>query len=782
MKAYMLILVVVSLFLTACLGGGANVCVDDGICTIDEKFRGGCADCLPDFSVPEENMFIQYDPETKYLSYSYCIQNEGGDYVGDLKVAVFLNTNFEDRYKAKTDSVYLDRSEVEGYLNVQVKEGQVLLHNFLQINSGNQKSLHCFGGGFSDVAEASYYGVQVHVNSNQVVSEKSFENNYGYVSIEGSQFAYPDYLVEYDTSANFRYQRSYGFVRPNFEQYTAFYSEYSTYASVMHDSYVPHSDWVRNYLYYSAYSDYDEFLYQNYDVESHKIRYGDQFIYTINDTRYNRVAYLWTHGDWKIVMYIPLRFAYDNSLLDAYLAKYGGEKNTSKIIDLRIGRSINLPNSLDQVELIGFNSELNNGEGAALLRFGQNDYRYLSIGETTTSSGTDVLLRNLYFPAFSVNDASVRLEFSQSDISSSEKSRGRFITLGESQSVLDRNFTLVGGNMGGANRIPSVVIEVDGFRRSVSAGSVASFADSLVHISSVHAIDIPRLDVVAKYDLNDFDDSDYILSVADFELVSSRISNDIGEPQLHLNLFENATLHDLWYAQTRTCGLSCVNFETSVVVYVVENASLGLYLDEINLGQSYLLANYPIINQYVYLIPSERYSNQIIFWEFEEDKFVYFEFTQDSANIDVLLAYAAKYPSILTAQSKNASTYVPQNDFSGWKTATIGIDSYRMSVSGTDSLRILNNVGDDIRLINMTVGNTVVLSDANTNITILAGRSTEISSNVLSSINSGEFGCSGQSVGDSFSYQLKFVYEVLKTGAIYTFDNNQMQFVGTCTQ
>jgi hypothetical protein len=140
----------------------------------------------------------------------------------------------------------------------------------------------------------------------------------------------------------------------------------------------------------------------------------------------------------------------------------------------------------------------------------------------------------------------------------------------------------------------------------------------------------------------------------------------------------------------------------------------------------------------------------------------------------IVVAVIGRVPEIGGSSGSNVGTL-------GWKTATIGIDSYRMSSSGNDAVRVINNVGDDIRLINMTVGSTLVLSNVNTNITILAGRSLEVSQAGLGTIAGANFGCTGITSGQKFSYPVQFTYEVIKTGAIYMFDNNKVLFEGTCS-
>jgi hypothetical protein len=139
----------------------------------------------------------------------------------------------------------------------------------------------------------------------------------------------------------------------------------------------------------------------------------------------------------------------------------------------------------------------------------------------------------------------------------------------------------------------------------------------------------------------------------------------------------------------------------------------------------------------------------------------------------IVVAVIGRVPEIGGSSGSNVGTI-------GWKTATIGIDSYRMSNGDEDMVRIINNVGDDIRIINMTVGTVEVLLDSNTNITVLAGRSQEIS-NALSSINDAEFGCAGIESGQKFSYPVSVKYQVIKTNAEYTFNNNGVLFEGTCS-
>jgi hypothetical protein len=139
----------------------------------------------------------------------------------------------------------------------------------------------------------------------------------------------------------------------------------------------------------------------------------------------------------------------------------------------------------------------------------------------------------------------------------------------------------------------------------------------------------------------------------------------------------------------------------------------------------------------------------------------------------IVVAVIGRVPEIGGNSGSNVGTI-------GWKTATIGIDSFRMRTAGDDSIRIINNVGDDIRVTNMTVNGINVI---NGTVTVLAGRSQEVSRAVLTAAvtENAEFGCSEISVGQKFSYPVYFEYTIIKTGAEYTFNNNGVLFEGTCS-
>jgi hypothetical protein len=141
----------------------------------------------------------------------------------------------------------------------------------------------------------------------------------------------------------------------------------------------------------------------------------------------------------------------------------------------------------------------------------------------------------------------------------------------------------------------------------------------------------------------------------------------------------------------------------------------------------------------------------------------------------IVVAVIGRVPEIGGSSGSNVGTL-------GWKSATIGIDSFRMSSSANDSIRIINNVGEDIRIINLTIAGTTVLSNANTNITLLVGRSIEISNvSQPGQIAGPNFGCQGITAGQKFSYPVAVTYEIIKTQAIYTFNNNGVLFEGTCS-
>jgi hypothetical protein len=89
MKIYAWFLVVASLFLAACLGSGANVCVDDGVCSGSEKLQGTCTDCKADLE--PSDMYIWFSENQTYVS--VIIKSTGADFGQNVPIIIDLESN-----------------------------------------------------------------------------------------------------------------------------------------------------------------------------------------------------------------------------------------------------------------------------------------------------------------------------------------------------------------------------------------------------------------------------------------------------------------------------------------------------------------------------------------------------------------------------------------------------------------------------------------------------------------------------------------------------------------
>ena len=71
---FMLGLLVLGLMITGCTGMGS--CNYDGVCSIDEQYVGGCSDCLPDFEVTDDNIYLSYDEAAGIFYADVCVLNK----------------------------------------------------------------------------------------------------------------------------------------------------------------------------------------------------------------------------------------------------------------------------------------------------------------------------------------------------------------------------------------------------------------------------------------------------------------------------------------------------------------------------------------------------------------------------------------------------------------------------------------------------------------------------------------------------------------------------------
>jgi hypothetical protein len=108
------------------------MCVEDNVCSIDEKLKGDCNDCKPDFSVIEiatpESYYaptIFYNSIDKTVTAQFCVENKGGPYVGQVKTSWLLSANGQNTGAEVNDYAYFNSNDIQFDGSVQLINGSV---------------------------------------------------------------------------------------------------------------------------------------------------------------------------------------------------------------------------------------------------------------------------------------------------------------------------------------------------------------------------------------------------------------------------------------------------------------------------------------------------------------------------------------------------------------------------------------------------------------------------------------------------------------------------------
>jgi len=177
---------------------GCNVqpkqCVNDNYCSIDEQLIGNCADCMPDFVVDNSNMYATYNPSTNTIDASACVKNTGGNYEGNINIGWGMSSQKESQENYTTQQVSFVSPSAQAHAYLTVVNHQLLLSNNLQLGTDTQYA--CFSNEFTNVQRTQNYYIYFDVSAPPDVTEKSTDNNNGYVSVAGVAESYPYYLIE----------------------------------------------------------------------------------------------------------------------------------------------------------------------------------------------------------------------------------------------------------------------------------------------------------------------------------------------------------------------------------------------------------------------------------------------------------------------------------------------------------------------------------------------------------------------------------------------------------
>jgi hypothetical protein len=176
-------------------------CVNDGFCSLDEKYLGTCGDCKPDFVVESQNLYAYYNPSTGLIDASVCVKNTNGEYEGDVSVGWYVCTSRDCQSAYETQKAYFSAPSVESHAYLTVKKGQVFFDSqFLS----NREQYSCFSKQFT-VNPSSDYWVNFNINGDQRVDELKFDNDWGQFYVKGVAEHYPDILLEYNLGAKGEY-------------------------------------------------------------------------------------------------------------------------------------------------------------------------------------------------------------------------------------------------------------------------------------------------------------------------------------------------------------------------------------------------------------------------------------------------------------------------------------------------------------------------------------------------------------------------------------------------
>lgn len=288
-KILLIILIVGALFLSGCNLRPMS-CSNDGVCSLDEEIIGTCYDCMPDFVVDDEDMYVSYNPDTHTIDASTCIKNTGGNFEGDIEVGWQVSSQRDYQSDYKTETVYFNGPSAESHAYITVKNHQIIFNNEVRI--GKQDQYYCVSKRFENIQPASQYWIHIQVSSPDV-EEKNVDNNWASTSIAGVQESYPEYLIESNLGNNGEFQYINSRYMEDDEDgyllriYTAFYDSYEV-SNAVFDS----PQLAREYL--------EQALSETSDIQ---IIYDGRVYLVEYDEGSNYALFAWTSGSSIIIVY-----------------------------------------------------------------------------------------------------------------------------------------------------------------------------------------------------------------------------------------------------------------------------------------------------------------------------------------------------------------------------------------------------------------------------------------------------------------------------------------------
>lgn len=297
------VLISVILLLTVFLITGCVVpskrCVNDDFCSNNEKFLGNCDDCMPDFTISE----LEANYYDEKVNIFYCVENLNGEYTGELDITYQVYGANSIGTEQTTKNAYFDSNEFESYVRYNIRKGDI---DFDASITSERRQVNCWQESKS-VGPDSKYSVFITINSNDKVEELNYNNNQRSLTIEGTEFHFPEILIEEDVDGYVYIESLYGTDEEfgvDFEMYLASY-EYENYEAI---AYVIRTKGVTE-----AQTLFDGF------VEDNDLNISGKYenVYELDD--YEK-AYVWLSEEDVIVTIGEKEFP--DQLLEAYIVRY----------------------------------------------------------------------------------------------------------------------------------------------------------------------------------------------------------------------------------------------------------------------------------------------------------------------------------------------------------------------------------------------------------------------------------------------------------------------------
>ncbi len=192
--------------LSGCSAIQPSACIDDGVCSLNEKLIGTCNDCLPDFAVESNTFTGTYNSYDNSLDAFACVKNLNGEYTDKLQIGWAVST--QSTYQGAYDDTYAnyDSPDLSGNFQINANKGNLMQNLNLQF-ANSQVQEQCYSHHFDNVGKSANYYVFLNVNSDGAVQEKNMSNNNGFLYVQGSAESYPQYLIE-SNIGNWQYLES----------------------------------------------------------------------------------------------------------------------------------------------------------------------------------------------------------------------------------------------------------------------------------------------------------------------------------------------------------------------------------------------------------------------------------------------------------------------------------------------------------------------------------------------------------------------------------------------